>query len=137
MISPRLGVCSFALHSFAQNRSYLRATVSDSLMSIFKKEQPWGNRSRRSLIWATMSKSVLLLLYKRATMSKSISSLLKKSNMSDSLMVQENRSQKQRISFHLFLTVFHCFSPFLCPQVNCSHRTLLSRSFLKSDWVEL
>ena len=35
--------------------------------------------------------------------------------------------------FCMFLIVFHCFSPFLCPRANPSRRSSLSRSFLKSD----
>ena len=31
-----------------------------------------------------------------------------------------------------FLTVFHCFPPFLCPRVNHSHHSSLHRSSLKS-----
>ena len=39
--------------------------------------------------------------------------------------------------FHIFLTVFDSFSPILCPRVNCSHRYLLTCSFLKSDLSDL
>ena len=35
--------------SFSQNRSYYRATVSDSLSLLFKKERPLANRSCRSI----------------------------------------------------------------------------------------
>ena len=41
--NPRLGIHSFAFHSLAQNRSPYRATVSDSLSSLFfkKSDREW------------------------------------------------------------------------------------------------
>ena len=54
-----LGIRAIALHSSAQNRSPERATVSDSLLSKFKKEQPRANRSRHSLKKSSESDSLM------------------------------------------------------------------------------
>ena len=64
---------------------------------------------------------------------------LKQSDMSDSLVIPGNCSQKREISsnkfifLHIFLTVF----PFLCPRANCSRSSLLRCSFVKSDRSDL
>ena len=50
-----------------------------------------------------------------------------KSNISDSLVIRANRSQKTSHSY-----VLDRFSPFLCPKANRCSRSLLSCSFLKS-----
>ena len=84
--------------------------MSNWLSSLFKKELPCANCSPRSL---------------------------QKSNISDSLVIQMNNwiaLKKQVIcSKNVFFVCFWQFSPFLCPRVNRSHRSSLSRSFLKSD----
>ena len=78
----------------------------------------------------------LVALYKRATVSKSLLPLCKKSYMSDSLLIRANRSQKRanrskkwaiRWKKILFLYVFHCFSPFLCPRANRSLSDLFEK----------
>ena len=73
------------------------------------KEQPWANRSHRSVKKTTWR---ICSSHKRAI-----------------------RSEK--FMFYMFFTVFHCFSSFLCPRVKCSHCSLLSCSFLKSSGSDL
>ena len=73
------------------------------------KEQPWANRSHRSVKKTTWG---ICCSHKRAI-----------------------RSEK--FMFYMFFTVFHCFSSFLCPRVKCSHCSLLSCSFLKSSGSDL
>ena len=84
--------------------------------------------------WAAMSKSLLLLLTK-----EQLSISLKKSKVSDLLVIRGNCSQKtsdsQKTYFWYFLTVFHGFSLFLCPRVNHFRRYLLSFSFLTSESI--
>ena len=60
---------------------------------------------------------------------------LEKSDVSDSLVIQANCSQKASESLKItyFLYVFDSFSSFLCTRENCSQRSSLIRSFLKSD----
>ena len=48
--------------------------MSDSLWSLFEKEQPWVNSSCRSLKKSDHERIALLALYKRATVSKLLSS---------------------------------------------------------------
>ena len=89
----------------------------------------------------------LVALYKRATVSKSLLPLCKKSYMSDSLLIRANRSQKRanrskkwaiRWKKILFLYVFHCFSPFLCPRANRSfvHKKVMKMSFLNDKGIQ-
>ena len=115
--------------------------MSNSLLSLFTKEWPWANHSHHSLKKSDLEQIALVTLYKIATVSKSLSLLFKKSDMSDLLKIQANLSQKKEwlvihsknSYFCMFLIVFHCFSPFLCPRANPSRRSSLSRSFSKSD----
>ena len=85
----------FALRFFAQNRSYLRPTVSN------------------------------LLSLKRATVIESFLSLCKKSNMSDSLVTFSNESlvfESGLLKKILFFAIFYCLS-LLFPRVNRSRRS--------------
>ena len=80
----------------------------------------------------------LVALYKRATMSKLLLLLCKKEQ--HGWFARASRESLSKMSdllkkIHIFLFVFDSFSllfPFLCPRANRSHRSLLSRSFLKS-----
>ena len=105
-------ICSY--HSFKKSNCKQitlvalnkRATVSDSLRSVMKKEQPWSNHS------------------------------LRKSCVSDLLMILcSNRSQKTSNSLKktYFLYVFDSFSLFLCPRANWFCHSSLRHSFVKSD----
>ena len=108
--------------------------MSDSLMSIFKKERPWGNRSRRSLIWATMRKSVLLLLYKRATMSKSISSLCKKERHEWFTHGSRESLSKTKNIFSFVFDSFSLLFPFFVPtsELLPSH---FAKSLFFKEWL--
>ena len=59
----------------------------------------------------------------------------KQSNVSDSLAIWANRSQKTSDSLKkfVFFVCFWHFFPFLCPRANCSCCSSLIGSFLKSD----
>ena len=89
----------FALYKRATVTLYKRATVSKSLSSLFIKEQPWANRSRRSL---------------------------KNSDMSDLFVIRGRIALKKRVicsNYFQFFFVFDGFSllfPFLFPRVNHS-----------------
>ena len=72
--------------------------MSASLPLLFKTEQPWV--------------IALVALYKRVTVSELLSLLLKKGNMSNSLVIWANRSKKNERFVCLFWAVFHWFSPF-------------------------
>ena len=76
---------SFTLRSYTQNRSFLRATVSDLLMSLFIKERLWVIRS------------------------------IKKINVSDSLCFEQIARKKRAIRSKnsYFSNVFDSFHPFL------------------------
>ena len=104
IIRSGLGIRSFALHSFAQNHSYQRASVSDSLFSHFKKEPLWANRSCCSL--------------QKSDKSKSLSMLFKKSDMSYSLLICSFDSQetKENCSFHHVFDSYSLFFPFFMPK---------------------
>ena len=65
-------------------------------------------RSCRSLKKSNCLWITLVTLDKRATRRESLFSLLKKINVSDSLVIRS----KKFVVFTMFLTVFHCFSPF-------------------------
>ena len=56
----------------------------------------------------------LIALYKRVTVSKLLSSLFKKSDVSDLLFCSQKTSDslKKMCVFTMFLKDFHCFSPF-------------------------
>ena len=91
------------------NRSWQKSDREHSFRSLMTKEQPWANRSHRSVKKTTWG---ICCSHKRAI-----------------------RSEK--FMFYMFFTVFHCFSSFLCPRVKCSHCSLLSCSFLKSSGSDL
>ena len=90
--------------------------MSDLLSSLFKKERPWANRSCCSRF------------------------LLKKSHVSDSLVIRAYLSQKtsdsrgKKCIFHMFLTVF---PPVYAKRANHSHHSSQSRSILKIDGINL
>ena len=84
---------------------FIWATVSKSLQLIITKEQKWANRSRFLLKRAT---SVIWSWFQRITL-------------------------KKRVIHKFFLYVFDSFSLFLCPRANCSLCSPLSCSFLKSN----
>ena len=88
------------------------------------KERLWAIRSCRSFKKSNPEQIALIAFYKRATVSKLLLSLftkerpwakhsLKKSDVSDSLLVQAN--------------------PKICPRANCYCCSLLYHSFLKSN----
>ena len=60
---------------------------------------------------------------------------LKKSVVSDLIVIQANRLQKKNNSIvkFLFFICFWQFFPFLCPRANLSHPSLNIPSFLQSD----
>ena len=100
----------FALYKRATVTLYKRATVSKSLSSLFIKEQPWANRSRRSL---------------------------KNSDMSDLFVIRGRIALKKRVicsnTFQFFF-VFDGFSllfPFLCPRAKRFLHSSLCHSFFK------
>ena len=64
---------------------------------------------------------------------------LKQSDMSDSLVIPGNCSQKRQISSNkfIFLRIFLTVFTFLCPRANCSRSSLLRCSFVKSDGSDL
>ena len=81
---------------------------------------------------ATESKSISSLFYKRATMRESLSSLLKRSDESDSPLIWVNRSKKTSYSLKKNCIFCKCFTtfPLFMPRGN---RSLLHSSFLESD----
>ena len=89
--------------------------------------QPFCDHSQVCYNWATHIK---IFHYKRATWANCFL-LFKKSNVSDSLVIWANYSQKINKSLKKF--IFDSFISFLCPQANCSHSSLLIHSFLKID----
>ena len=109
--------------SFAQNSSYYWALAIHSRRSLQR-----SNRERIPLVTlnkrATMSDLLRSFMTKEIHWSKLSRHSVKMSNMSD--------SQKKNHIFCMFLTGFHCFSPFLCQRANRERRSLLSRSFLNS-----
>ena len=82
--------------------------MSNLLTLLFTKERPWVICSRRSL---------------------------KRSDVSDSLVILANRLQKTRNSLEkfVFFVCFWQFFPFICPRANSSSSSLLIHSFLKSN----
>ena len=91
-------------------RSLKRAIVSKLLMLLFKKERPWAICSCHSL-------------QKSDSEQIPLSTLWKIWDVSDSLVIRWNHSQKthnlleKNPIFLMFLTVFPCFPPFLCPSL--------------------
>ena len=67
----------------------------------------------------------LVALYKRAIVSESFSISLKKDDISSTLMIWSNRSQK-----NIFFICFWQFFPVFCPRANRSHRSSLRHSSL-------
>ena len=112
--------------------------MSDTLLSLFKKERPWADQFRRSLIKSDREGIALVALYKRVTVSESLSISLKKSGVSDSLVIRANHSQKRaiRLKKNYFSNVFDSFPPLYAKRANLSHCSLLSRSFLKRDGID-
>ena len=119
-----------------------RATVSDSLLSLFKKEPLWANQYCRTLKKSNCEQIAFVAVYNRATLSKLLSIHLKKSDISDSLVIQANRFQKTSDSLekNVFFICFRQFTVFLlfyAKRANPSCRSSLSRSFLKIDGINL
>ena len=106
--SSGLGICSFA-----QNCSF--------------KERLWANHSRHSLMWATMSKSLLSLCKKErhewfpCDLSKSLS---KTSNSLNKIHI-----------FHMFSS-FSLLSPFFMTKSESLLSLFAQLLFLKSDWSD-
>ena len=98
---------------FRSCRSLKRATLSNSILSIFKKERPWANQSHRSLQKSDHKRIALLDLYKRTM-------LVIHTDSSDSLV---------------FFTCFWKFLPLFMSKEQIATVTL--RSFLKIDGVNL
>ena len=153
IIITGLGIHSFALLSFlfrsslfhsllfssslfCSNRSYYWATVSDSLSLLFKKE----HLERITLVTinnrATMSNSLRSLMMKENPWANRSSCSVKKNDISNSLVIRANSSQKcaipLKILFNsfLFLAGFHCFSSFYAQERIASPCSSLSRSLL-------
>ena len=101
--------------------------MSDSILSIFNKVQTWANRSRHSLKKSDRERIVLVDLLKIATVSESLSIYFRKSDISDSLMIRENHSQK-----NVFLVCFWLFSPFLCQK----SESLMSIFTKEQPWAD-
>ena len=102
--------------------------MSDSLSLLFKKE-------RREQI-------AVIALYRRVMRANCNGHSLKKSDVSDSVVISSFALKNEQItrkfrSFHYVVTVFHCFSPSLCPRANSSHCSSLHRSLKKSDGSDL
>ena len=91
-----------------------------------------------------MSKALLSLFTKERLCAKCSCCSLKKGNMSYSLVIKTNCSQKRAIcltKFVFFVCFWQFFTSFslLCPRANRSCCSSLRRSFLKndvSDWLE-
>ena len=104
-----LRIRSFNLCSFALFNLLKSATVSDRSRRSLKKERPWANRSRPNLKKSVNEQIAIIALLKRVTVSKLLSISLKKSNVSDLLVIRANCSKnmsnslKKRI-FRRFLT---------------------------------
>ena len=111
-----LGICSFALVALLNG-----ATVSELLYSLFKKEWTWANCYCRSLM-------ALVALHKRAT--GVICSWFER------ISQKTSNSLEQIHIFRMFLTVFHCFSPFLCSRANRSRRSCRSFAHKTRDLLE-
>ena len=116
--------------------------MSDSLLSLFKKEPLWANQSRLTLKKSNCEQIAFVAVYNRATLSKLLSIHLKKSDISDSLVIQANRFQKTSDSLekNVFFICFRQFTVFLlfyAKRANPSCRSSLSRSFLKIDGINL
>ena len=104
---------SFALSLIRS--SLFRSSLFHTKLFILKSDRKWFT---------------FIALYKRATVSKSLMLLFKKSHASDSLFCSQEKSDLLKI--FLFFNVFDSFSlffSFLCPRVNWSHRSSLRRSF--------
>ena len=108
---------------FSQNISYYWATLSDSLSSLFKKSDREGI-ALVTLAEATVSNSLRPLM----TKSESLSVYLKKSKVSDLLVIRTNCSKKTSDSLKKSI-----FRMFFCLRANRSRCSSLSHSFLKSD----
>ena len=114
-------ICSWlleqsALRSFAQNCSF--------------NAWPWVICSRRSLQKSNLERISHVTLYKRAAWANHSCRSLKKSNVSDLIVIQANLLQKTSDSlensfFSYVLTIFHLFYA----QEQISHRSLLICSF--------
>ena len=101
------------LWAIRSHHSLKRATVRESLSSLLP-EQLWAIHSGRS--------------WQRATVSESLSVYLKKSKVSDLLVIRTNCSKKTSDSLKKSI-----FRMFFCPRANRSRCSSLSHSFLKSD----
>ena len=88
--------------------------MSDSLSSLFKKEQPWANQSCLSLKKRDHERIALVALYKRVTVSESLSIFLKR----------------------VALVICSWFEQTALKRVNRSRRSSFSCSFLKIDGID-
>ena len=95
-----------------------RVKVNELLLSLFKKSNPEQ-----------------IALYHSGTVSESLSSLIKNerhewfAHESSILLSKTSHLLKLILIFCMFLTVFHSFSPFLCPRANHTNCSLLSCFF--------
>ena len=116
-----------------------RATVSDSLLSLFKKEPLWANQSRLTLKKSNCEQIAFVAVYNRATLSKLLSIYLKKSDISDSRAIQANRFQKTSdlLEKNVFFVCFRQFSSFFMPKERIPPVALHSVAlFLRSTgWI--
>ena len=101
----------------------------------FKKEKLWAIRSLKK---SDHEQIALVALYKKTTVNKSLSIYLKKSDFSDSLMIQANRSQKTRNSLEniFWYRFFWEFFTFLWKRANHSCCSSLSCSLLKINGID-
>ena len=114
--------------------------MSDSLSSLFKKEQPWAIRSLRSLKKSNREPIALIALYKRVTRANHS---VTKSLVRDLLVFWEQitllLSKNERFAgknslFSPFFWQFFTVFSILCPRVNRSCCPLLLRFFI--EWQE-
>ena len=109
--------------------------MSNSLSSLFKKERPWATCSCHSLKKSNREWIALASLYKRATVSKSLTYFFKKEQCqwftrdSSKLLSKNEPFDRKKPNF---LYVFDSFPPFYAKIANGSHCSLLINSFLNS-----
>ena len=93
--------------------------MSESLSSLFTKERLWA--------------SCCCCSFQKSDRERIILDLLKKSDVSDSIVIQANRSKKRAIRWK---KRFFCrFSPFLC-QKSKSLPSLFTQSLFLKEWQE-
>ena len=84
-----------------------------NLLSVFFKKSPWANRSYRSLKKSNCEQSALSTIYKRVMRGNYSRNSLKKSDLSDAIVIQWFAPKKLYFSpfFWQFFTTFPLFMP--------------------------